>query len=182
VALGADLLRQAAELSLQATPTAGELLATVTLTNTGAGHFLPTGADDLRQVWLQVSLLDSAGKLVWQSGGLDDFGELLPDTVRFRKVLGDANGRPIDLHRFWVATQILEDTRLAPLEARRVEYRLPQPPAEAGPYSLVARLLYQDVSASFAAFALEKPVSGLPVIEMAIQQLEIHLSNPIHVR
>jgi hypothetical protein len=177
VALGADLLRQAAELNLQATLAGGELLATVTLTNSGAGHFLPTGADDLRQVWLQVSLFDPAGNLVWQSGGLDEYGELAQDAVRFRKVLGDSNGRPIELHRFWVATQILADTRLAPLEARRLEYRLPQPPAEAGPYRLVARLLYQDVSATFAAFALEKPVIDLPVIEMAAQELEINSLN-----
>ena len=124
-------------------------------------------------MWLEVSLLDEQGRLLWQSGGLDSFGELLPGTVRFHKVLGDAAGRPIDLHRFWVATQVLDDTRLAPLEARKFSFYIPLPAPLAGPMRLSARLRYRDVSASFAAFALARPVPDLVITEMAQQELEI---------
>jgi len=39
----------------------------------------------------------------------------------------DRDGQPIELHRIWAATQILEDTRLAPEETRSVIYHIPQP-------------------------------------------------------
>jgi len=184
VSMGTDLLRQAAQLSLQVAPGkgTGELVVTVTVTNTGAGHFLPTGADDLRQVWLELSLLDDQGRLLWQSGGLDSYGELMPGSVRFRKVLGDAGGRPIDLHRFWIATQILEDTRLAPLESRQISFTVSLPVSISEQARLSARLLYRDVSPTFAAFALGKPVPDLTVFEIVNQEIQIFPSNLIAER
>ena len=160
-----DLLRQAATLSLRAQRQDGELAAAVVITNSGTGHYLPTGSDDLRQVWLEVTVRNQDGQVVWQSGTLDRYGELDASTVQFHKVIGDADGRPIALHRFWMATQILNDTRLAPGEVRTIPYRLPLPGA--GPYTLSARLLYRDVSQGFAEFALNHAAPDLPVREIA---------------
>jgi hypothetical protein len=166
------LLRAAAELSLDLERgMAWEV--TIGVTNLGAGHKLPTGAADLRQVWLEVTLRDAAGRVVQQQGGVDRFGMLTPETVQFRKVLGDAQGQPIELHRFWVATQVLSDTRLAPQETRRVTFELAAPPAASGPYTIEARLRYRDVSPAFAEFALNRPVPDLPVYEMATQQIRV---------
>jgi hypothetical protein len=162
-----ELLRTAASLDLEAGWTQTELVATVTITNSGAGHYLPTGADDLRQVWLELTVRDTNAQVVWQSGVMDAYGMLDAETVQFHKVLGDAQGNPIDLHRFWQTTQILEDTRLAPLEARRIPYRIPlDRKTTSGPLTLTIRLLYRDVSQSFAEFALEQPKPDLPTIEM----------------
>ena len=35
---------------------------TVTITNVGAGHYLPTGLTEVRQMWLQVVAVDENGK------------------------------------------------------------------------------------------------------------------------
>lgn len=166
--LSADplLLKRAATLAVRAARQGAALLATVTLTNSGAGHFLPSGADDLRQVWLEVTLRAGDGRLRWQSGQLDPYGVLDASTVQFHKVLDDGNGRPIDLHRFWTATGILSDTRLAPLEARQVRYPIEVSPSFC-PCALAVRLLYRDVSQAFAEFALDRAVADLPVVEMA---------------
>jgi hypothetical protein len=167
-ALGNDLslLRQAATLDVAIEQDEAGLRATVTITNSGAGHYLPTGADDLRQIWLEAKLYGMTGELLWQSGALDAYGTLALDTVQFRKVLGDANGQPIDLHRFWMATQILRDTRLAPLEARRIDYHIGSVP-DVQPFRLTIRLLYRDVPQAFAEFALNRSITDLPVYEMA---------------
>lgn len=161
-----QLLRQAAALDVQwemAAPTRLDL--TVLVSNVGAGHYLPTGADDLRQVWLAANLRDAAGDLLWQTGAPEM--ELAADTVLFRKVLGDANGRPIAFHRFWVATQILSDTRLAPGETRPVDYQISLPAGKTGPYFLAVELLYRDVSPAFAEMALKRPAPDLPHHVMA---------------
>jgi hypothetical protein len=124
-------------------------------------------------MWLEITLRDDAGEIVWGSGQLDAFGALDPDAVQFHKVLGDINRRPIELHRIWVATQVLSDTSLAPLEQREITYQLPLPAAAPAPYSLTARLLYRDVSQGFAEFALDRAVPDLPVWEMAKVEVEI---------
>ena len=141
-------------------------MATVIITNTGAGHHLPTGANDLRQMWLEVSLRDDTQQVLWSSGVLDSYGALESGTVQFHKVLGDANGRPIDLHRIWIATQVLTDTTLRPLEARTLHYSIPLSPEQV-PLRLTVRLLYRDVSQAFAEFALDRAVPDLPTREMA---------------
>jgi hypothetical protein len=168
------LLRKAATLQVSGMISLTDpatLLATVTITNSGAGHELPTGASDLRQVWLEVTLRDAAGQAVWTSGALDEYGKLDPTAVQFHKVLGDANNRPIELHRVWAATQVLENTSLRPMESRQIPYHIALPPrvAAPAPFTLTVRLLYQDVSQSFAEFALERalPAHSLSVREMA---------------
>lgn len=163
------LLRQAATLTAAA---AGQTL-TVTVANTGAGHYLPTGAADLHQVWLELTLTDAAGRLVWQAGELDENGRLPAGAVTFGKLLGDSRGQPIHLHRVWAATQVLADTRLAPDEARAIPFALPALPADAGPYRLTVRLLYRDVPPAFAEFALNRPVTDLPVYTMAETKLTL---------
>ncbi len=56
---------------------AGERLRVrVDVTNSGAGHNLPTGFASERQVWLEVIVRDAAGKMLYVSGDLDRFGDL----------------------------------------------------------------------------------------------------------
>lgn len=166
------LLRTAAELALDLQQ-GDQWRVTVNVTNRGAGHQLPTGAADLRQLWLEVALRDAVGVTVWQSGSFDAYGALTPDTIQFHKVLGDAAGRPVELHRFWVATQVLSDTTLAPRETRAIPFTLSRPDPTRGPYTLTARLLYRDVSQSFAEFALNRPAPDLPIYEMAAAELTV---------
>jgi hypothetical protein len=167
-----SLLQQAATLELQwqwkpaGAADAPTLLATVIITNSGAGHALPTGASDLRQLWLEVTLWNPAGQIVWQTGGLDAYGALGADAVQFRKILGDAGARPIQLHRIWMATQVLADTSLAPLERRAIPYAIPLVGSDRGPLRLSARLLYRTRSPEFAAFALQQPIANLTVHQL----------------
>ncbi|HSD84602.1 MAG TPA: hypothetical protein VLG46_12120, partial [Anaerolineae bacterium] len=153
--------------SLTRTDDPSVLLATVTITNSGAGHHLPTGANDLRQVWLEVVLRDEHGQVVWHSGSMDQYGVLDSSTVQFRKVLGDASGQPIELHRIWAATRVLSDTSLKPWETRRIPFRIVLTQPAPAAYTLTVRLLYRDVSQAFAEFALNRAVSDLAILEMA---------------
>ena len=157
---GGDLLARAASVQVSASAD----MITVTVVNTGTGHFLPSGADDLRELWLEVSAFDASGALVWQSGGLDRYGALPADAARFGKVLGDERGQPIALHRFWQATQILQDTRLAPGQARAVTYA-----STSRVTRVFARLRYRDVSPAFAEVTLNQP-ARVPAREIAINE------------
>ncbi len=87
--------------------------------NVGAGHHLPTGVADFRELWLDITITDATGKIVFSSGKLDKNGDLQADARPFMKVFGDINGNPVGL-LFWKYEKLLSDTRI-PAKTRRVE-------------------------------------------------------------
>jgi len=91
----------------------------VGVTNVGAGHHLPTGVADFRELWLEVSVKDAKGKTLFESGKLKADGNLGEDARVFMKVFGDDEGKKVDL-LFWKYTKMLSDTRI-PAGKRREE-------------------------------------------------------------
>ncbi|MEZ4317176.1 MAG: multiheme c-type cytochrome [Myxococcota bacterium] len=82
------MLRAAVTLELSAVPSAiepgaAELPLELTVTNTGAGHRVPAGFSQEREVWIELVVRDDVGEL-YASGTLEDHahpetGELAPD-------------------------------------------------------------------------------------------------------
>lgn len=97
----------------------------VGVTNSGAGHHLPTGVADFRELWLDVELRDASGNVVLSSGKLDKNNELQEGSRVFQKVFGDENNKRVGLY-FWRYKTMLKDTRI-PAKQRRVEsFELPK--------------------------------------------------------
>lgn len=65
-----------------------KLTATVTVTNK-TGHKFPSGVG-FRRAFLEFSVLDAGGKVLWQSGGTNAAGALI-----------DADGKPLDGEYWW---------------------------------------------------------------------------------
>ncbi|MCX6051734.1 MAG: multiheme c-type cytochrome [Campylobacterales bacterium] len=87
--------------------------------NVGAGHHLPTGVADFRELWLDITLKDKDDKVVFESGKLKADNNLGEDARPFMKIFGDENGVPVGL-LFWKYKKLLSDTRI-PAGERRVE-------------------------------------------------------------
>lgn len=87
--------------------------------NVGAGHHLPTGVADFRELWLDITLTDSDGKIIFSSGKLKQDGNLSEDARPFMKVFGDKEGKPVKL-LFWQYETLLSDTRI-PAGEKRIE-------------------------------------------------------------
>ena len=87
--------------------------------NVGAGHHLPTGVADFRELWLDIEIKDKNGKIIFTSGKLNKDGDIKKDARLFQKVFGDKNGKPVGL-LFWRYEKILSDTRI-PAGERRTE-------------------------------------------------------------
>lgn len=117
-----DLLKTSAQLDLSLTEK-GNL--NVKVANVGAGHNLPTGASDFRQLWLDVSVKDASGKVVLQSGALDDAGALDKSARLFRNGFSDRHGGALGINFF--EYQILsEDTRIPAKGHRDEVFDLPE--------------------------------------------------------
>ncbi|MHB8964448.1 MAG: multiheme c-type cytochrome, partial [Coriobacteriia bacterium] len=119
---------------------------TTTITNVGAGHYLPTGLTEVRQMWLEVKATDEAGT------------ELLAERRDFGTVLKDKAGKfPVEL---WEAEGIQSDDRIAPREAAVNDYEFAMPD---GPVTVTVTLNYRSASEEFAKAAGVE----LPTVVMA---------------
>jgi DNA-binding beta-propeller fold protein YncE len=132
------LLRSAAKLSLQ--PAAKPDEVTVRVTNTGAGHDLPTGISDLREMWLAVTVTDATGKTVLTSGALAANGDLDPEAHMFVKVLAGLDAHSVE-PMFWRYMRMKQDTRIPAGKFRDESYDLP--PGTAYPVKIDAKLMFR---------------------------------------
>jgi hypothetical protein len=166
--MAVERLRNAATLSVD-TSRIGEKKLSITVSNTGAGHSIPTGVADLREVWLEIILKNKDHKTDFQMGIPNDKHELPENTVIFRTVFGDGNGnRVINLAK---ARQILKDNRIKAKESITELIELPSVP---GKDTLVSvRLLYRGMSPKILGMIPGEPFEPLPVVEMAAVQIKI---------
>ncbi|MBF0573278.1 MAG: cytochrome c554 family protein [Desulfamplus sp.] len=88
----------------------------IRITNNGAGHEIPTGVSNIRQVWLKVIVKDSKGDVIYKTGVLDEKGYLPPNTIIYSTIFGDGKGNRVD--NLAKAREIISDRRLKPMQER----------------------------------------------------------------
>ena len=145
----------------------------VVMASNKVGHDFPTGPLDIIQSWLEVSVTDDVGKVVWTSGKRDAKNFLEPGTFLFKAEPVDQHGNLIDRHNLWEMVGVrfrralfpgysdtvnfsipcsgaLEHTTNAPSKSTVPDsMEIPAPavpaPALAGDYRIVASLQYRKV-------------------------------------
>lgn len=145
------LLQDTAELRVTAELDGDRAVVEAEVTNSGAGHHLPTGSP-LRRVLLVVDATDAAGReLTLEEGPVlpewtDDLWER-PGLV-FAKVLEQLWTGDKPTAAFWTQTRLVEDTRIPARETRRSRHTF-QAPAE-GDVNVTARLIFRREDLSLA--------------------------------
>jgi len=150
-------LQSAAEIKLELpeiVPPGQTTSATVTITNVGAGHYLPTGLTEVRQMWLEVTAVTASGETT--TFGTHVFGTILQD---------DKGNAPVEL---WEATKIKSDDRIAPRESVTYSYAFTMPEGSTAT-SVTAALLYKSVPDELAEKAgVENPVTQMAAASSAV--------------
>ncbi|MHB8534038.1 MAG: multiheme c-type cytochrome [Sulfuricaulis sp.] len=175
--LAREMLASAATVEIEA-PRAlqsGQLATVeVKVTNVGAGHKLPTGFPEGREVWVDFKVKDRSGRVIYRLGEVKN-GQIEPNAKIFRVVLGDSKGNVID-DDVIAASQILHDTRILPKEQRELKYSFQIPDNVKGPLLVNADLNYWSLSQYLADKLLGKGKIKVPVIKMthARRWVEVH--------
>jgi len=133
--------------------------------NSGAGHKLPTGFPEGREMWVDFSVLDGKGKQLFRLGRIDAEGRLEEGTRNFKVVLGDDAGNRIDLE-VWKASRILHDNRILPRGYADVSFDVPIPSDIAGKLNIKADLCYHSFSQAFVDHLLGKNAPRVPTVIM----------------
>jgi hypothetical protein len=162
VKMAEERLKNAAELEIdQSRIDKGNIV--VLVKNTGAGHLLPTGLTDVRQMWLEVVVKDAADKTIFSTGVIKPGGYLPKGSILFNTIFGDGKGKVVD--NISKARQILRDHRVPPLgflkEVLTISRTAPKP------LSVRVRLLYMSVSQEVIDHIMGKGKAKIPLIVMA---------------
>ena len=128
--------------------------------NVGAGHHLPTGVSDFRELWLDITLKDRDSKIVFSSGKLKDDGNLDEDARPFMKVFGDKDGNPVGL-LFWKYEKLLSDTRIPAGERRVLKYNIKDTKELKYPLSIEVKLNFR-IYPQWVTDAVQKMYPQLP--------------------
>ncbi|MDG6026088.1 MAG: cytochrome c554 family protein [Candidatus Brocadia sp.] len=145
----------------------------VIIKNTGAGHYLPTGLTELRQMWLSVSVTDAEGRHLYQSGMVDEKGVIDPSTTLYHTVFGDKDGKPT-LH-VWSATQILSDNRVPPKGQKEESFTCLIPKDAKSPLKITAVLNYRSAPQEVVDALLGEKSVKFSIVDMAEVSKEISL-------
>lgn len=150
----------------------GHLGWRVRVTNSGAGHYLPTGLTELREMWIETWVTDGSGATVFSAGRLDREGKITGATAVFHTVLADAAGKPTA--KVWEAASILSDRRIPPKETDGESFTASLSGKVRGPLTIRARLLYRSWSPLVAASFLGRDAPASDPVEMAVAETTLH--------
>ncbi|OGW39544.1 MAG: cytochrome C [Nitrospirae bacterium GWD2_57_9] len=174
-------LKAAAEIELSPVYSKGRLAEIkVRVKNVRAGHNLPTSLTNVREMWLEVTAKDAAGKVVLASGGFDSPGTLIPDTRVF-----NSEGMGKDFHFAvdpWVVTAFSRHETIPPRGYKDSYFGVAA--GKSGPVTVEARLRYRQADQKVAMKILDhvpedinlekiygiKYVPSLPIVEMAVKK------------
>jgi hypothetical protein len=154
-------LQNAAELSIS-TSNISKGIVNITVKNTGAGHKLPTGLTDTRQMWLQILIKDVKEKVLHRSGFLDRKGNIEKNTIIYNTVFGDAAGKPIQ--NISKAVKIIKDYRIEPGKSVTESIKLTSKPVRK--YFVSVKLLYRSAPQHIINIAMGAKRITLPIVEM----------------
>jgi hypothetical protein len=158
-------LQGAAELEISAKPTddRGTYQLKVKVTNARAGHQLPTSLTFVRQLWLEIVVKDSHGKVVYTSGILGEDNRLPDETVIFRNHAVDDHGKPT--LNPWEVARFDEINTIPPKGYRYGTYHFNLPSLDES-FSVTANLNYQSYDQAFVDKLLGKDKLHVPTVNM----------------
>ncbi|MEE9201540.1 MAG: multiheme c-type cytochrome [Candidatus Brocadiales bacterium] len=134
--------------------------------NVGAGHYIPTGLTEVRQMWLEVNVSDADGKDVYHSGRLDDKGNIFEeDAVIYHTVFGNKDGKPT--YNVWEADHVILDHRIPPKGEMVEKYAFLVPVDAKLPLQIKAVLRYRSAPQWLAAELLGDKAPTIPIVDMA---------------
>jgi hypothetical protein len=162
------------ELKTPATATAGQNLPLeVAVHNVAAGHNLPTGVTELRQMWVDLRILDASGNTVFRTGQLDESGLLPGDAIWFGAVAVDRFGKVTV--KPWEMERLTRKRTVPPKSFLSEKVQASLPADLTGTLTVEAKLLYRSASPDVVARILNEDAFTPKIVEMAKARTTVSL-------
>ncbi len=174
-----ERLKSAAQIKIHLPEKAvrGQLVSfKVEVINIGAGHNLPTSLTEVRQMWLDVSVMDPKGEILMHSGALDDHGAIDPDANIFRTVAVDKDGK--ETYKPWAVSHFSQVRVIPPKGSDKSTFSFLLPGKTGkGELTIDAVLRYRSFSQHLADQLLGAGRIEVPVVDMKTAQARLIVSK-----
>jgi len=177
--LAREMLQGAAKmelLSIRNLKPGATATVTIRVHNSGAGHKLPTGFPEGREMWVDFQVSNNQGEVLYRLGQLDGKGHPEEGSHVFKVIMGDKAGKVVDVE-VWNATRILHDSRILPKGYADVKFEFPIPANMTGTLALKADLCYHSFSQEFVDILLGDDAPKVPTVIMTSLVRETELSR-----
>lgn len=164
--MAVERLQKAATMEVSAPEVASagdEVLIDVSITNTGAGHNIPTGVSEIREMWLEVTVTDANGNSIYNAGNVDIDGNIVDAKQIYNNILGDSDGK--ETKSFWLAESILEDNRIGPKETVTEQHSFVLPENAVYPVTVETALKYRSAPQELIDKLLGEETE-VPIVDM----------------
>ncbi len=129
----------------------------VVITSNKVGHDFPTGPLDIIQAWIELTVKDDQGRVLYSQGKVNDKGFIDPGTFMFKAEPVDQYGNLIDRHNLWEMVGVRHRRALFPGFSDTAEFSFYCPDLFAAP----RKLLPQEVS-----FQVDSPNGSNRTVEV----------------
>jgi tetratricopeptide (TPR) repeat protein len=158
----------------------------VVVRNQGVGHTFPGGTNDSNEAWIELTVLDDDGRVLYQSGFVRDDGYVDPAAQFFRAVLVDRHSQRISKRNAQDIYAPVYVSVIGPGTAQTVHYRLAVPEAPLERITLRARLMWRKFDREYTEFAYHANPEGfrafddvpdLPITEICRDEVVLAVAS-----
>jgi hypothetical protein len=126
------------------------------LTNNKVGHDFPTGPLDIIQAWVELTVTDQTGRVVFQSGQRDSANFIAPGSFMLKAEPVDQNGNLIDRHNLWEMVGVRYRRSIFPGFSDQDKFTFACPTSNVTELRVTARLLYRKADQYLLNFLFGK--------------------------
>ncbi len=147
----------------------------VKVNNETAGHNLPTSLVEVRQMWLDIQVVDADGNELFRTGAVNQSGDIDEDAVMFHAIAADAQGQPTV--KPWEMTRFLYFHTVPPKGYTLERFAFLVPSGSKGPIKVTATLRYRSFPQSLANLLLGNDAPVVPIVDMTSAEKVIEMSQ-----
>jgi len=151
--------------------------ADVVIQNKNIGHSLVPEVRDLYEPWVEFTVKDSSGAVVYQSGFLKPDGSLDERAHSFTNRPVDITGGFVDNHKVFTIHSVAYDNTIQPGRSTLVRYEFQVPTNASGPLTVTARVNYRHLRQSYLNNIFGKDHPLYPVVEIASRTRTLNIGD-----
>ncbi len=152
-----------------------------TVSNIGVGHSFPGGTIDINEAWMWFRVIDAQDNIVFESGQLLDDGSVDPQSIFFRSLPVDRQGKLVWKHDLFSMIGRSYKKVIPAGKSDIIEYTFEIPSWVKPPLTIIAVLRYRKFNQRYAKWALKEKYQELPIVDVAWDsiQLPILIKPPV---
>lgn len=152
------------------------ITADVVITNKNIGHSFPPELRDFYEAFVEFTVEDNTGKVLYKSGYIKRDGNLDEWAHSYKTHLVKGDGTYNQLHHIWNTRVVGNNLAIQSGRSDLARYKFTIPSSVGGQIKLSAKLKYRRFSRIFSDYSLNEP-TDLPIVTMASAERILLVGN-----